>query len=43
LIYYNRLQKKKILARLLKAESELVQAESMKVLTEFENLEGYGD
>lgn len=43
LIYYNRLQKKEILARLLKAESELVQAESLKVLTEFENLEGYGD
>ena len=43
LTYYNRLQKKKIVARMLKGESALVQAESMKVLAEFENLEGYDD
>ena len=43
LTYYNRLQKKKFIARMLKAESGLVQEESMKVLAEFENLEGYDD
>lgn len=41
--YYNRLQRKRIIARMLKAESELVQKESMKVLAEFENLEEYDD
>lgn len=43
LTYYNQLQKKKIIARMLKTESELVQEESMKVLAEFENLEEYDD
>jgi len=39
--YYNRLQKKKIIAKLLEAESKLVQDESLKVLAEFENLDEY--
>ncbi|MDO5664360.1 MAG: hypothetical protein Q4G63_03760 [Bacteroidia bacterium] len=43
LTYYNQLQKKKIIAQMLKTESELVQEESMKVLAEFENLEEYDD
>ncbi len=37
--YYNRIQKKKLVARLLEAESLLVQDESMKVLSEFENFD----
>lgn len=41
LSYYNRIQKKKIIARALKSESELVRDESMNVLAEFENLEEY--
>lgn len=39
--YYNRLQKKKIIAKLLESESKLVQDESLKVLAEFENLDEY--
>ncbi len=41
LAYYNRLQKKKIIAQILKNESKLVQEESMQVLGEFENMEEY--
>ena len=37
--YYNRIQKKKIIAKLLETESKLVSDESLKVLAEFENLE----
>ena len=36
--YYNKLQKRKILARKLESESKLVQEESLKVLSEFESL-----
>jgi hypothetical protein len=36
--YYNKLQKRKILARRLESESKLVQDESLKVLSEFESL-----
>ena len=39
--YYNRIQKRKIIARLLEKESKLVSDESLKVLAEFENLEEY--
>lgn len=39
--YYNRLQRRKILEKRLEAESKLVRDESMKVLSEFENLEDY--
>ena len=39
--YYNRIQKKKIIAKLLETESKLVSDESLKVLAEFENLEEY--
>ena len=41
LLYYNRLQRKRLLAKKLMAESKLVQAESLKVLAEFENLDDY--
>jgi len=37
--FYNQLQKRKILAGKLAAESKLVQKESMKVLAEFEKLD----
>jgi len=43
LLYYNRLQKKKLLAGKLEAESKLVREESLKVLAEFENLDDYDD
>jgi hypothetical protein len=36
--YYNKAQKRKILAKKLEEESRLVQEESMKVLSEFESL-----
>jgi hypothetical protein len=36
--YYNRIQKQALLAKKLEKESELVKAESMKVLIEFEAL-----
>jgi hypothetical protein len=39
--YNNRIQKKKIIAKLLETESKLVSNESLKVLAEFENLEEY--
>jgi predicted transcriptional regulator len=37
--YYNQIQKKKIIAATLIAESKLVSEESMKVLAEFENID----
>ena len=37
--YYNRIQKRKILEKQLKAESNLVKSESMKVLKEFEDFD----
>jgi len=43
LLYYNRLQKKRLLAKKLDSESKLVRAESLKVLAEFENLDDYDD
>ena len=39
--YYNRIQKRKIIAQMLTAESKLVSEESMNVLNEFENLDEY--
>ena len=39
--YYNRIQKRKIISKLLILESKLVSEESMKVLSEFENLDEY--
>ena len=39
--YYNRLQNKAIIAKLLEKESKLVKDESLKVLAEFENLDEY--
>jgi hypothetical protein len=39
--YYNRIQKKKIIEKLLEEESKIVRDESMKVLSEFEKLEDY--
>jgi predicted transcriptional regulator len=39
--HYNRIQKKKLIERLLEAESKLVSEESLKVLAEFDNLEEY--
>ena len=41
LLYYNRLQKKILLAKKLDTESKLVREESLKVLAEFENLDDY--
>ncbi len=40
--HYNKVQKREMLKNQLKIESELVKAESMNVLKEFENLE-YAD
>ena len=39
--YYNRIQKKRIISKLLILESKLVSEESKKVLSEFENLDQY--
>ena len=39
--YYNRIQKRKIISKLLILESKLVSEESMNVLNEFENLDEY--
>jgi hypothetical protein len=39
LSYYNRLQKRKLLAQQLIAESNLVSEDSMAILSEFEKLE----
>ena len=40
--YYNKLQKRMILEKKLRKESELVKSDSMEVLKEFEEL-GYAD
>lgn len=40
--YYNRMQKRQILEKKLKIESELVKSDSLAVLKEFEEL-GYAD
>jgi predicted transcriptional regulator len=40
--YYNSIQKKKLLSGILAAESKMVCDESMKVLGEFDAMEGYG-
>ena len=37
--FYNLLQKRRIISKQLQKESKLVQAESMKVLSEFEKLQ----
>ena len=39
--YYNRIQKRKIISKMLVLESKLVGDESMKVLHEFENIDEY--
>lgn len=39
--YYNRIQKRKIISKLLVLESKLVSEESMTVLNEFEHLDEY--
>ncbi len=39
--YYNRIQKRKIIYKLLILESKLVSEESMNVLSELENLDEY--
>ena len=39
--YYNRIQKRKLLTKQLAFESKLVSEESMKVLSEFEELDEY--
>ncbi len=39
--HYNRIQKKRIIAKLLEEESKIVSEESMKVLSEFDNLEDH--
>ena len=39
--YYNRVQRKKLLAQLLASESKLVGTESMNVLNEFDQLDEY--
>lgn len=41
LLYYNRLQKKRLLAKIIENESILVREESLKILAEFDNLEDY--
>ena len=40
--YYNSVQKRQILEKRLKAESELVKKESMNILNDFESID-YGD
>ena len=40
--YYNKIQKRKILEKRLKVESEIVKSDSMKVLKDFENID-YAD
>lgn len=39
--YYNRLQKRKMIAELLELESKIVAEESMHILNEFEKLDKY--
>jgi predicted transcriptional regulator len=41
--FYNKIQKRKMLEKILTKESGLVREESMKVLAEFEILEDEGD
>jgi hypothetical protein len=41
LLYYNRLQKRKLLSKMIETESKLVQKESMKILAEFDQLDDY--
>lgn len=41
LTFYNRVQKKKILAQLLASESKLVSDESINLLKEFDHLDDY--
>jgi len=41
LLYYNKLQSKRLMGKRLEIESKLVQGESMKVLAEFDNLDDY--
>ncbi len=41
LAYYNRVQRKKLLAQLLASESKLVSTESMNLLNEFDQLDEY--
>lgn len=41
--FYNKIQKRKMLEKILSKESELVREESLKVLAEFEILEDEGD
>ena len=40
--YYNKVQKRQLVEKRLKSESELVKEESMHILKEFENI-GYAD
>ena len=40
--YYNKVQKKQILEKKLKAESSLVKEDSMRILMDFENMD-YAD
>ena len=40
--YYNKVQKRQLLEKRLKSESELVKEESMHILKDFENI-GYAD
>ena len=40
--YYNKVQKRQLLEKRLKSESELVKKESMHILKDFENI-GYAD
>ena len=40
--YYNKIQKKQILEKKLKAESSLVKEDSMRILMDFENMD-YAD
>lgn len=37
--YYNRIQKREILGKILKKESDLVKTDSMEVLKDFEEIE----
>ena len=41
LLFYNRIQRKRMLSRKLELESKLVQRESLKILAEFDNLDDY--
>jgi hypothetical protein len=41
LAYYNRVQRKKLLAQLLTSESKMVSTESMNLLNDFDQLDEY--